>query len=401
MADHRDNGGQFYAHKVDRDTAFKMPMIQVNGPRCIRYLCFDIDRKFGALAWEDANLPLPNLIMTNPKNGHAHLLYEIKEGIWKKSPKDPRPGEALPVRYLQAVYKAMAEALGADKSYPGLLVKNPLHDAWTVTYGNQQPYTLGELSAHLDLLPAPKNGKLIEDVDGRNCTLFCSLRFFSYRVVNEYRDNHNFLSFKDDLWDELQTLNDELPNPLMDSELRGILKSVAKWTWKNYQGDGKIIRRGVMGLDPSLSLRVRQQLAQKRTCDIRVGKTEKSIKDSILQIQSEDISVSISEVSRRTKFSRNTVRVYWSKLSDMITHRNTIGTGSVPDESFMVGVTPQDLDSLIPSELNILGPGPYRYCEPGRLFLSMTSQTFDCRVFEALDKWRTMESPLHDQRITN
>jgi hypothetical protein len=395
VSNHRDSDGCFYAYKTDRDTALTMPMIQVNGPRCIRYLCFDIDRKFGALAWEDGNLPLPNFIMTNPKNGHAHLIYEIDKPIWKKRPDDPRPGDAPPVRYLEAVLRAMQNALQADKHYSSPLVKNPLHSNWIVTCGTERPYTLGELSAHLDLI-SEKKANLHEDVDGsRNCTLFCSLRYFAYRVVNDYRDRHDFTGFKDVLLNELERLNTEFPLKLPLRELCGIMKSVAKWTWNKYHGNGKSIRRGVMGLRSSdLSLREKQQLSQKRTCQIRVEKTEACVVNCIVAIQLEGCSISISEINRRTKLSRNTIRRYWSKLNHTdktvsLRDKFTVGGGAMPPTRY-----PD------PTHLITCGAPRVKYFDSGRLYHSKATQTFESGVLDTLDKWRQQEFSMHEQRTT-
>lgn len=387
VADHRNRDGSFFARKTDKLTALTMPMIQVNGPRCVRYLCFDIDRKLGALAWEDANLPIPNLIMTNPINGHAHIAYEIENAVWLKHPKDTRPGDAHPVRFLNAVVDAMKDAMGADKHYTGLLVKNPFHDAWVVTVGCNRPYTLSELSAHLDLSPK-KKAKLVEDTDGRNCTLFGSLRLFAYRIVNEYREHGSFDSFKDSLWNELDRLNDLLSDPLSYLELKGILKSVAKWTWNKYTGNGKSIRRGAMGLASSdYSLREKQQLSQERTCDILVERTVDIIRRCIVDLHVEGISVTISEVSRRTTLSRNTVRRYLSTLTDLLTIKKTfLFNNRLTYRQAIHRLS----DTLIPP-----------HCSPPEVLQPMYTETFESGCFETLDKWTHMESSIYyEQRTT-
>ena len=70
------------ARKYKKSTAVEKPILQINGPRKITYLCFDIDRAYGGIAWQDANLPVPNMIVINPENLHAHLVYELAKPVW-------------------------------------------------------------------------------------------------------------------------------------------------------------------------------------------------------------------------------------------------------------------------------------------------------------------------------
>jgi len=46
-------------------------------------LRFDIDTEGGGAAWIEAELPAPNLVVINPCNGHAHLIYLL--GGWVRT----------------------------------------------------------------------------------------------------------------------------------------------------------------------------------------------------------------------------------------------------------------------------------------------------------------------------
>lgn len=66
------------------------------------WLGFDVDRIGAAIDWSDRNAPAPTLTITNPENGHAHLLYALKTSI-RTAP----DGKMKPLRYAAAVESAL------------------------------------------------------------------------------------------------------------------------------------------------------------------------------------------------------------------------------------------------------------------------------------------------------
>lgn len=330
----KDSRGIFApARKVTKKYALGMRVIQLNGPRQKRFLAFDIDRPYAGLAWEEANLPIPNLVITNPRNGHAHLVWELSEPVWERRRDDERLGEALPVRYLKAVYRAMREALNADPGYNGLLVKNPLHRDWDVVCGRLQPYSLSELAEHLDLSQAYKP-QLRNNSDGRNCTLFDSIRIWAYRSKS-YHDNLS--SFRSALDEELDYLNSQLDSPLSDRELAGIAKSVSRWVWNKYTGSGKTRRRGICKIDYHLPLIEKQQLGQSESSRIRINNSRNRIRQAIISINNQGIPLTKAEVSRRSGLDRKTVYRHWEHVTNLVTSTDTLSvteeTVSLRDEA--------------------------------------------------------------------
>lgn len=303
--------------KMPKAVALRQETIQLNSARQVRYLTFDIDREFGGLSWEDANLPIPNITVINPENGHAHLIYELAKPIWLRKRDDDRRGDASPVRYLKAVRKAMQRALGADSHYAGILTKNPLHPHWRTAYGPVQPYSLDELSAHLDLGEDP-SAVLCDNPEGRNCSLFDSGRLWAYRTKNWYSSLNDF---RYGVQDELDRLNSGLPVPLNNREVFGIAKSISQWVWTKYTGTGKHVRRrGIMGLTADKPLLDRQQEGQRFTSQTRVSRTFTRLLASLQFLREHSLAVTRKAVALQAGMHVNTVRLYWKRL---------LGTGDV------------------------------------------------------------------------
>lgn len=199
--------------------------IQPNSPTARRWLIFDIDRPGAALTWDDANLPAPTIITTNPANGHAHILYGLTVPVVTTE-----AGRAAPLRYAAAVEAAFCERLDSDSGYSGLITKNPFNPAWgTLTPGKL--YELGELAEWVDL----NSRRARREVAGlgRNCTLFDDLRHWAYQNLNKHQGD--FDSWLKALGRRAGAFN-TFPHPLPRQEVAGIAKSVSRWVWTRYKG---------------------------------------------------------------------------------------------------------------------------------------------------------------------
>ena len=218
-------------------SALKNPLLQINLPFLTWWLVFDVDQPQAGLAWEDAGLPLPTWCAVNPENGHAHIVYALSIPV-----KTAEASNLKALRYLAAVYDAMASKMQADKQYSGLLTKNPTHKQWRTYWGCRTPYELGELAEYIDLKNITPSADSDQCGYGRNCTLFDSLRKWAYVAVRQYRGD------KITLWREAvatQALKlNQFAMPLDAKEAQGIGKSVAKWVWaRDAEAEAKFIAK--------------------------------------------------------------------------------------------------------------------------------------------------------------
>jgi len=213
--------------------ALEKRYIQYNPPAMIHWLAYDIDRPYTGLDTDWRVLALPNIVVINPESKHAHYLYGIAAGVSTTSAS--RDG---PRRLLCAIDEGYRHALDADPGFTRLICKNPLHSHWKVELLRPDLYDLGELAEYVDLDAAdrrirrtPKKHRMGV---GRNCSLFDSLRTWAYKWVNDYR-RAGLERWSEVILAKAESLN-TFNDPLPFSEVKATARSVAKWTFNQYDG---------------------------------------------------------------------------------------------------------------------------------------------------------------------
>lgn len=205
--------------------------IQANHPYYTNFLIFDLDSPtaYVDFFYDMVGIPTPNLIIENPANGHAHYIYQLATPIYNTDASRPRP-----IQFGNAVYTALREVLKADKGYTGLITKNALHEHWRTHLLREQPYTLKQLSERLDLT----QHKIIKPIApdeavglGRNCCVFHTVRHWAYVEIRKYRGK-TYNQWLQGVIDRCTALNSEFTAPMSYNEVKGIAKSIARWTWK-------------------------------------------------------------------------------------------------------------------------------------------------------------------------
>ena len=199
-----------------KERAILAKYIQFNQPHAMFWLGFDVD-------WSDRNAPAPTLAITNPENGHAHLLYALQTSI-RTAP----DGKMKPLRYAAAVENALRKKLEADAGYSGLICKNPNHGHWKIAVWQPELYTLDWLADFLDL-NAANDKEIVADYGlGRNCTLFDKTRKWAYRAIRQGWPHYD--QWLQACYERASAYNLQFAAPLDENEVNGISKSIAKWT---------------------------------------------------------------------------------------------------------------------------------------------------------------------------
>ena len=214
-----------------KSEAVKRRHVQYNAPAKVAWLCFDVDKDRAHEAWFDANLPTPSLVVQNPANGHAHILYALKAPVCRTN-----AARLKPLRYLAALEEGLRVKLGADLGFSGLMCKTPHHDAWrTFEASFEAVYDIGELAEWVDLpTKAPKRLGIRTGL-GRNVELFDRLRFWAYKWLGDYKAKGDHERWAAAVLGQCEKYND-FAQTLPRSEVQAVAKSVAKWTWQKYTG---------------------------------------------------------------------------------------------------------------------------------------------------------------------
>lgn len=292
-----------------REYAVKRPYMQVNRLGMVSWLVFDLDHN-NPLIWEDESLPPPNLIVQNRNNGHSHIYYAISPVCTTEN------ARSKPIQYMKAVYEAMAARLDADPAYRGPVAKTPGHQWWLTTELHTAEYTLGELHDYLELAdksPWSKGPDLDAVSHSRHCLLFEETRFYAYSIVNRERNSGTFERFNRLVEAFARNKNNfstrGFTQNLTEGQLKATVKSVCRWTWDKYQGNTNC-HKGVMGLDKSQPIEIRQRQAAQRTHQVRRTETESKIRSACRTLIEIGTKITYMAIAEQSGLSRQTVAKY-------------------------------------------------------------------------------------------
>lgn len=249
-----------------KEQAAKDAYIQPNPITRAYWLIFDIDKVENRYWWDEDHLPCPNISVINKENGHEHLFYLIDPAVYTLRQARPKP-----LKLAADVDRYLTRMLDADPGYGKLIAKNPLSARWAVWIWHERPWGLTEL---LDWIPdkikkwRPKPNEFIGL--GRNCEVFEQSRIYAYCEWRrqKFTDPDRLLSA---VYDFAQNINNSFTVPMQPAEVKGIARSIAKWTSRHMDAAG-LKAWGQPGREKSII--VRKAKAAGRAEEIRAFKAE-------------------------------------------------------------------------------------------------------------------------------
>ncbi len=214
-----------------KEIALNFKYLQANSPYYQHYLILDLDYEavMAEIIYSKVGIPLPNLLVENPENGKAHLLFQLQTPIYKTDASRPKP-----IIYANAIIKRLEKLFDADVGYSGLITKNPFSSEWRVSTLRSRPYSLNELALNLDLSWKEVNQPIAKDEAtglGRNCYIFHTARHWAYVEIRKFRGS-TYSAWFECVLRHCQNLNCGLADPMSHNEVKGIAKSISRYCWK-------------------------------------------------------------------------------------------------------------------------------------------------------------------------
>lgn len=230
-------------YRTPRATARGRRYIEANPQALSNLLVVDVDHEDALMRslWDRRGW-LPNAVVENPENGHAHAVWALAEPITRTE-----YARRKPLAFAAAVTEGLRRSVDGDKAYSGLMTKNPEHTSWNTSWISNELYSLGQLAEHLDtagFLPAPswKRTRRRRPVGlGRNCSIFETARVWAYRELRHHWGDPEGLRVA--IVERVHELNAEFSEPLPAREALDIAHSIHRWitTQSRMWQDGPVV----------------------------------------------------------------------------------------------------------------------------------------------------------------
>jgi hypothetical protein len=134
-----------YSTRERKSRALSAKYVAPNSAGRIGWQFFDLDYSGAAEAFDDKNVAVPNVIVENPRNGHAHYGYALEVPV-----SNGMNSRRAPMVFLSLIRAGMTRRLGSDPNFRFGLNKNPLHQDWRTTWLSTHPYALNDMAVWLD-----------------------------------------------------------------------------------------------------------------------------------------------------------------------------------------------------------------------------------------------------------
>jgi hypothetical protein len=216
--------------RESRPLAITRRYVEANPTALSNLLVVDVDHTDAVLRALSSvgSHPLPNAVVENPTNGHAHAVWALAEPVTRTE-----YAHRKPLAYAAAVTEGLRRALDGDTGYSGLMTKNPLHASWATEWLHEDLHTLDGLQASLGAFMPPQRWRQSRTPRnnpaglGRNCALFETARTWAYRETRHHFGNSPGLHAA--IAAEVHQRNTTFAEPLPLSEVRAISTSIHRW----------------------------------------------------------------------------------------------------------------------------------------------------------------------------
>lgn len=229
-------------HSEEKTLGVRNRYIQINHQNLTKMMVFDVDNPVSLYDWKYLDIPVPNLIIINPKNQHCHMVYLLDYSNFICRSENGRLKDIL---IYQAIYNELCTRLNADPRYVQKIMKNPFHNSWNTQVLHDDTYTFEDFAKYVDFKSiksfegsvARSEESFMREQEGRNCTVFERTRFYAYAVLKSFNfgfsseDSQNFYNA---VFNYAEDINQEFESPLGIREIRATVKSIVNWTLMHF-----------------------------------------------------------------------------------------------------------------------------------------------------------------------
>lgn len=318
------------------------------------------------------DLPLPNLIVKNPVNGHVQLYYCLRNSVCidEKNKRYSKKAVVL----LNAVKTRLKELLNGDFAHRNSVAKNPHSSMWRVSTMRVQPYQLAELARITriyerpvirPMLFTPNSAKAVKlskniTVGERNNLLFETVRHHAYKLYSKHGEEWTKRQFTSCLFDFMNKLNvEKCVSPLCEREVKEICRSITRFCYSRYTYSAN---------SSDLLRKIAQTLGKKG--GKAKGKAYSKLRQKALRLFRKGLSV--ADIVNSTNLSKSTVYALIKQYKSRI-QKNRKSIAAKPNLS-----QKSNFPNSYQYGVGVWAPVPYisqQYCE-ARLLVMGLKQSF-------------------------
>lgn len=284
--------------------------LQINTDTHFNAIIMDIDNEDLLAEWNDVGLPVPTIQTLNADNNKAHLIWVLNHPVSKTNKKA--------VGYYRDIVKSIQILIGADQNYQNHQTKNFFNDAAYRVIYNDVAYDLAEFHDfvidHRQSLVSDVAINATEASTSRHITLFNQLRHYGYAIAKN-KNLHTLLENK------AHQINQQFEVPIKP---RSIVKSVYEFCHANRNNFRSKAKEKPMRFCQIKNLSreeflqevsLRQSLAAKRTAQMKIADTLRSIMAAVKLMQRQGHKITLQTIAEYSKKSLSTIKRYgkWIK----------------------------------------------------------------------------------------
>jgi len=280
---------------VDKEQIKQYPYLAPNSDFAKKFIVIDVDHEYDET---DIKQDIPfKFIITNPKNGHYHGIYQLNYPISNRN--------FRAISFYNHTYKTLVQTYKADPCYTQHLCKNPYWlEGWTLAITNIE-YTLNQLvrPVKINFNLFRENVEIETIIEGeRNNKYFLKIQRQSRKLI---RNGCPINQLEQQLYKYASFIEEHLTcESLPEKEVDIIIKSIMRYRYNDWATIRDYSKPKKLILPDTMTLTEKRQAGAKYTNKLQRTETEKKILEAIKTINEQnDMSLTVNSIAKLTGLS--------------------------------------------------------------------------------------------------